>query len=344
VLDKIPSVETGLREALLRKINNKTKPAGSLGVLEKLAEKIGLIQQTLTPELVAPHIVVFAGDHGIAQEGVSAFPPEVTYQMVLNFLNGGAAINVFCTQNGIDLSVVDAGVNGDFEQNGSLLDYKIAPGTKSFLSDPAMTMEQCRQALRSGEKLVNTLQQQGTNIAGFGEMGIGNTSSASMLMSIFCGLPLEECVGSGTGLTDQQIQHKLSVLQKAMSFHDLEKDDPIQVLATFGGFEMAMMTGAMLAAATRRMIILVDGFIATAAFLAAFEMDKDVLDYAVFSHESAEQGHKKMLRYLNAEGLLKLDLRLGEGTGCALVWPLVQSAVAFLNDMASFESAGVSNR
>ena len=340
---KIPGLDTGLEEALRQKINTKTKPLGSLGALESLALQIGLIQNTLTPELKAPHIIVFAGDHGIAGEGVSAFPKEVTYQMVLNFLSGGAAINVFCKQHGIGLSIVDAGVDGDLEPSPGLLDRKIARGTQNILTGPAMTGEQCQQALQVGEQLVGDLQNQHTNIVGFGEMGIGNTSSASLLMSVFCDLPIEECVGTGTGLSEEQLHHKRKILQQALSTHKVENQGPLSVLATFGGFEIAMMTGAMLAAARRKMIVLVDGFIATSAFLAAFKMDPTVLSYAVFSHESAEQGHKKMLRYLEARGLLQLDLRLGEGSGCAVAYPIVQSAVEFLNNMASFASAGVSH-
>ncbi len=343
LLSKIPRVDQGLKEALLQKINQKTKPLGSLGILESVALQVGLIQGTLDPALKEPHIIVFAADHGIAREGVSAFPREVTYQMVLNFLSGGAAINVFCKQNNIGLSIVDAGVDADFESQAALLDHKIARGTQNLLKGPAMTVEQCEQALQTGGQLVEELQEKQTNIVGFGEMGIGNTSSASLLMSRYCDLPLKDCVGKGTGLTQEQLQHKIKVLQEALSSNAVQNTDPIQVLATFGGFEIAMMTGAMLAAARLKMVILVDGFIATAACLAAFKIDPGVLDYAIFSHESAEQGHKKMLRYLGVRGLLQLDLRLGEGSGCAVAYPIVRSAVDFLNHMASFTSAGVSN-
>lgn len=332
----------GLSDVLTAAIDNKTKPIGALGLLESTAHKIGMIQNTTAPELTKPHLVVFAGDHGIAKDGVSAYPQEVTYQMVLNFLNGGAAINVFCAQHNINLSVVDAGVVGDFDAHDKLLQEKVAHGTRSYLSEKAMTLEQCEMALAKGKNIVARIIKEGTNVIGFGEMGIGNTSAASILMSIFCELDIADCVGRGTGVNDEQFDHKVSILASAIKYHQVEKQSPMEVLSTFAGFEMVMMAGAMLSAAENKALIMVDGFIATAAFLAAYEIDKNILDYAVFCHQSDEQGHGKMLKYLNAEPLLKMNLRLGEGTGCALAYPLIESAVRFLNDMASFESAGVS--
>ncbi|TRX55529.1 nicotinate-nucleotide--dimethylbenzimidazole phosphoribosyltransferase [Fulvivirga sp. M361] len=342
--EKILPPDLGLEQALQNKIDQKTKPLGALGNLEALALKIGLIQQTLTPELKAPHLLVFAADHGVALDGVSAFPQEVTYQMVMNFLGGGAAINVFCRQNGLGLTIVDAGVKGDFEGHNKPADFKIAHGTQNFVETAAMTAEQCSTALEHGREIVKDLFEKGSNVIGFGEMGIGNTSSASLLMSVFCDLPLTECVGRGTGLTDTQLQHKQERLTRALEFHQLDRSDPLKVMEAFGGFEIVMMAGSMLAAAERKMIVLVDGFIASAALLAAYQLNKNILQYAVFCHESAEQGHQKILKYLGGKALLKLDLRLGEGTGCALAYPLLQSAVQFLNDMASFESAGVSEK
>ena len=342
-IDKIKPVNEGLRPALVDKINNKTKPLGALGVLETLAVQLGLIQQSLDPVLSAPKLLVFAGDHGISSEGVSAYPQEVTYQMVLNFLQGGAAINVFCAQHGIELSVIDAGVNGQFLENSGVINKKIGLGTQNFAQTEAMTLEQCNCALLAGRDLV--LAEKSTNIFGFGEMGIGNTSSASVLMSLFCDLPVEQCVGKGTGLDSKMLENKISVLQAAIDKHqDIDRSNVMQVLSTFGGFEIIMMAGAMLAAAEQGKAIIIDGFIATAAFLSAYKIDPNILGYAIFSHQSDEQGHGKMLDFLGVRPLLKLDLRLGEGTGCALVFPLIQSAINFLNEMASFESAGVSNK
>lgn len=330
-----------LRDALQQKIDLKTKPQGSLGQLEEIALQVGFIQQTLTPTLSKPHIVVFAGDHGITAEGVSPFPQEVTYQMVFNFLQGGAAINVFSKQHDIALKVVDAGVNYDFESTSNLIHAKIGYGTKNFLYEPAMTNNECQQALKKGEQIVEELHLEGCNVIGFGEMGIGNTSAAAVLMSILTGLSIEECVGAGTGLDQEGIQHKIDVLKKSIHQHTIPKS-PLDILALFGGYEIAMMTGAFLKAATLDMTILVDGFIVTAALLVAARHQPSVVDNCIFTHTSNEKGHQKMLDSLDAKPVLDMSMRLGEGTGVAVAYPLIQSAVCFLNEMASFESAGVS--
>ena len=332
-----------LEEQLEHKINTKTKPLGALGLLEELALKIGKIQQTLSPELKNPHILVFAGDHGIAREGVSAYPQEVTYQMVMNFLSGGAAINVFCRQHNIALQVVDAGVNYDFAPHPLLIDQKIAKGTKSFWHEPAMSSQECEKALQLGAQLVDKIHAKGCNVIGFGEMGIGNTAAASAIMSKILGLPLHECVGRGTGVNDEQLKRKFSIIQASLDKHT-NAQQALTTLQTFGGFEIAQMAGAMLRAAELKMLLLVDGFIASAAFLFTQCLVPNMNDYAVMCHQSDEQGHRRMIEFINLEPVLKLSLRLGEGTGCALAYPLLLSAVAFLNEMASFESAGVSNK
>ncbi len=327
---------------LQHKIDFKTKPLGSLGILEKIALQLGQVQNTLYPKLNNPTIVVFAADHGIAKNGVSAYPQEVTFQMVMNFLQGGAAINVFCKQNEIDLKVVDAGVNFDFEAGSNLVHAKIAKGTKSFLNEKAMTDAQLQQCFEKGEDIATTLYESDCNIVGFGEMGIGNTSSATMLMSYLCNLPIEKCVGRGTGLNDTQFDNKIDILKKAQAFHG-HIEHPKEVLQTFGGFEIAQICGAMLSAFEKNMLILVDGFIASNAFLVAFKLNPAILKNAVFCHLSDEFGHRNLLNYFNCEPLLKLNMRLGEGTGCAVAFPIIKSAETFLNNMASFESAGVSN-
>ncbi len=328
---------------LQHKIDFKTKPIGALGMLEKLALQIGSIQNTLSPTLKNPTIVVFAADHGIAKEGVSAYPQEVTFQMVINFLNGGAAINVFCKQNNLNLKIVDAGVNFDFEENKNLINSKIDKGTKSFLKDKAMTKNQLQQCFDKGKEVVNMITNEECNVIGFGEMGIGNTSSATMLMSYLCKLPIEKCVGRGTGLNDIQLENKISILKQAKSFHG-NIDNTKEILQTFGGFEIAQMCSAMLTAFENNMIILVDGFIASSAFLVAYKLNPAIIKNAIFCHLSDEFGHQNLLNYLNAEPLLKLNMRLGEGTGCAVAYPIIESAIAFLNNMASFESAGVSHK
>ena len=325
-------------------IDNKTKPLGSLGHLENVALQIGLIQQSLVPRLFRPVILVFAGDHGIVEEGVSPFPQAVTQQMVHNFLAGGAGINVFARQNGIALRVVDAGVNHVFGPLPDLIIAKVGMGTASFAKTQAMSVTQCKQALQRGAALARGEIDAGSNVIGFGEMGIGNTSSAAALMSVLCDLPLVQCVGRGAGHDDNGVRRKLATLDAAISFHQCTRDDPMQVLATFGGFEIAMMAGAMLGAAEKKTVLLIDGFIATAALLVASRIAPEILGYCIFSHCSDESGHALLLRNLKAEPVLNLGLRLGEGTGAALAYPLVQASVNFLNEMASFQSAKVSTR
>ena len=340
---QIKKVSTEISAEIQHKIDFKTKPTGALGMLEKLALQIALIQQNPSPTLLNPHLVVFAADHGLAREGVSKYPPEVTYQMVLNFVAGGAAINVFAKQNGFNLQVVDAGVMGDFPPTLPIIHQKVAQGTKSSLHESAMTLSEVEKCIELGAKVVQDISDKGCNIIGFGEMGIGNTSAASLLMSKICDIPLVDCVGRGTGVDDEGLKHKISILVNVLNKHQ-EEESTLQTLANLGGFEIAQMAGAMLQAAQNQMIILVDGFIATSAFLVARALEPNVLDYAIFCHQSDESGHKRMLEYLNVEAILKLNLRLGEGTGCALSYPIIQSAVNFLNEMASFESAGVSNQ
>lgn len=338
---QIEPLTTDLLADLQHTIDQKTKPLGALGRLEQLALRIGQIQDTLTPSLNNPTVLVFAADHGITAEGVSAYPQEVTQQMVLNFLAGSAAINVFARQHNLKLYVVDAGVNGKLPEHPQLLDRKVASGTRNFRYEPAMTTGQCEQAIARGSEIVRQMWDSGCNTIIFGEMGIGNTSSATVLLSLLGNLPIEECVGRGAGLDDVGLTNKKQVLSKAIRLHAIEPE-PFTTLTTFGGFEIAMMCGAFLQAAAERLIILVDGFIVTSALLVASCMYPAVLDYCIFGHLSEEPGHRKMLELLNADPLLHLDMRLGEGTGAALAYSLVESAVRFLNEMASFESAGVS--
>ncbi len=333
-----PTADADLTQALDHAINGKTKPLGSLGALESLTRQLGLIQQTTQPELRQPTVLVFAGDHGVTQAGVSAYPQDVTWQMVKNFLGGGAAINVFARQHQIDLQIVDAGVNFDFEGCPGLLDRKVAMGTHNFLHQPAMSDQECVLAMRHGMELVTECAG---NVIGFGEMGIGNTSSAAAIMHALTDLDVDLCVGAGTGLSPEGIQHKASVIRAATEHHG-QPTDPLVVLATFGGFEVAMMAGAMLQAAAQRRVLLIDGFIATSALMVAQRLQPSILDYCVFCHCSDESGHRLMLEHLGVSALLQFGLRLGEGTGCALAWPLLQSATAFLREMSTFQSAHVS--
>lgn len=333
-----PTADPALSDALDAAINNKTKPLGSLGQLEVLAKQLGLIQKSTRPVVSKPAILVFAGDHGVVAEGVSAYPQSVTWQMVENFLANGAAINVFARQNGCELHVVDAGVNHDFGRRAGLISRKVGYGTRNFAVQPAMTREECSTAMRHGMDLIGALKG---NVVGFGEMGIGNTSAAAALMHKLTAVPVASCVGAGAGLSEDGIAHKRDVIDRAVRLH-AHAEDPLEVLAAFGGFEIAMMAGAMLAAAERGMVLLIDGFIVTSALLVAARLQPAILDYCVFSHCSDEQGHRQMLESLKVRPLLQLGMRLGEGSACALALPLLHSAVNFLNEMATFDSAQVS--
>ncbi|WP_374277340.1 nicotinate-nucleotide--dimethylbenzimidazole phosphoribosyltransferase [Azonexus sp.] len=339
---EIVAADRGLENALQNKVDRKTKPLGALGALERTAVKIGLVQQRLDPRLERPHMLVFAGDHGAAKAGVSAYPQDVTWQMVENFLAGGAAINVFARLNGLGLSVVDAGVAHDFGARPGLIDAKVGPGTANYLEEAAMSADQCALAMGRGAAVVRDLAAQGCTVVGFGEMGIGNTASASLITHCLTGVPLADCVGRGTGLDDAGLARKQALLEQAL--RRFSGSDPLAVLAQFGGFEIAAMAGAMLAAAEAKMVLLVDGFIVGAAALVAARLAPALPDYCVFCHCSAEPGHRAQLAALGGEPLLDLGLRLGEGTGAALAFPLVRAAVAFLDEMASFESAGVADK
>ncbi|UCV19166.1 nicotinate-nucleotide--dimethylbenzimidazole phosphoribosyltransferase [Ferribacterium limneticum] len=343
---KITAPDRAIENSLKNRVDRKTKPLGALGLLERTAIKIGLIQQRLDPEFGQPHLLVFAGDHGAAKAGVSAYPQDVTWQMVENFLAGGAAINVFARQNDLHLAIIDAGVAHDFGKRAGLIDAKIAAGTANYIEEPAMTVEQCAQAIARGAEISRNLAANGCNVVGFGEMGIGNTAAASLITHCLTGLPLAECIGRGTGLDDAGLTRKQALLEKALNRYRAAggNNDPLAVLAEFGGFEIAMMVGAMLGAAEAKMTLLIDGFIVGSAALTATRLAPALADYSVFCHRSAEAGHAAQLAALGAEPLLDLGLRLGEGTGAALAFPLVQAAVNFLNEMASFESAGVSDK
>lgn len=339
-----------LTDALQHTLNNKTKPLGSLGRLEDVALKIGQILGSTAPVLDQPQMVVFAGDHGLTARGISAFPSDVTWQMVENFLAGGAAVSVLAKQNGIALTVVDCGVKRDFlaglpegvTRPG--LQVRKAPGAEQGTADssvqPAMTVAQCEAALQHGVELVKGLPG---NALLLGEMGIGNTSAASLLLARLSGLDIAVCTGAGTGLDAPAVQRKTEVLRAVLARH-ADATAPLDALAALGGFEIATMVGAVLQAAHERRVIVVDGFIATSAVVVAHALQPLVLQRCVFAHRSGERGHEFMLQHLGQQGLLDLGLRLGEGSGAALAWPLLQSACTILRDMASFASAGVSEK
>ena len=342
--------DDALTQSLQHTLDNKTKPQGSLGRLETLALKIGQILGTDQPVLNAPQMVVFAGDHGLTARGVSAFPSDVTWQMVENFLAGGAAVSVLSKQNGIALTVVDCGVKHDFlaglpagATRPGLQVRKVAgaeAGTADSSAGPAMTAAQCAAALQQGMDLVKALPG---NALLLGEMGIGNTSAASLILARLAGLDIEVCTGAGTGLDAPAVQRKTAVLREVLQKH-ADAKAPLDVLAAMGGFEIATMVGAVMQAAAERRVIVVDGFIATSAVVVANALQPLVLQRCVFAHRSGERGHEFMLQHLGAHALLDLGLRLGEGSGAALAWPLLQSACTILREMASFASAGVSEK
>lgn len=337
---QIAPLKTELIPAIQNHIDQKTKPLGSLGQLEAIALQIALIQERPRLSIERPLMLVFAADHGIADEGVSIAPSSVTQQMVMNFLAGGAAINCFCRTNHLPLKVIDAGIKDEITPApAALINQRVAAGTRNFAHEPAMTAAQAQKALLFGQLLAEQEINSGSNLLAFGEMGIGNSSSAAAILAAISGAPVDQCVGMGTGINADQLAKKIALVEKALSrFSDRS---PLNILIEVGGFEIAQICGAMLAAAQVRKIILVDGFIVSAAALLATKINPAARDYMIFAHESDEAGHQLLLNLLNAQPLLNLGLRLGEGTGAALALPLIQSAVAFYNQMATFENAGV---
>ena len=343
----ITPTDKTLIPSIQEKIDNLNKPKGSLGRLESLALQVALIQQTLSPKLSHPCHILFGGDHGIEREGVSLSPREVTWQQMKNYDRGGGGVNVFCRQHGFKLRIVDVGVDYNFDHGAypHIIDRKVAHGTRNFLYEPAMSEAEWLKALEVGAEQVDACADEGCNIICFGEMGIGNTSPSSILMHLFEDIPLKQCVGCGSGLNSEGVRHKLGVLRRAVENSGFTPsnctEDASATIRYFVGFEMAAAIGGMLRAAERRLVILVDGFIMTACMLAASKIDKAVTDYAVYGHCGDEGGHRLMLDEMGANPLLNLGLRLGEGTGALVAYPIVQSAVAMLNEMDNFSHAEI---
>lgn len=336
----IEKPDENLRLSIIDKINNLTKPKGSLGRLEEIALQIALIQQTLTPALHKPQNIIFAADHGIVEEGVSLSPKEVTWQQLSNFLHGGAGVNFLCRQHGFELKIVDAGVDYDLPYEKGIIDMKVRRSTRNYLYEAAMTQEEMELCIERGAEVVRRCHEEGSNVLSFGEMGIGNTSSSSLWMTYFTGIPLEQCVGAGSGLNQQGIRHKYEVLKRSMENYNGD-GSATDIIRYFGGLEMVMAVGAMLQAAELKMLILVDGFIMTNCMLAAMQLCPAVKDYAIFGHCGDESGHKLILEYMQAKPLINLGLRLGEGTGAICAYPLVDSAVRMINEMDNFAHASI---
>lgn len=341
---EVPPLSHSLDDAIRHAIDTKTKPPGSLGVVEELALRIARVQRTLTPRLARCRLFIFAGDHGIANEGVSAYPQAVTREMVANFLAGGSAANVFANTNEVELHVVDAGVvNPPDAAPSALVSRRIGAGTRNFAMEPAMSGEQLEAALEAGRELGEHDPADGptAQAVALGEMGIANTSSASLIAHKIAGAPLDALVGPGTGLDGDGLARKREVLARAAA----RTATPLEARAAlreYGGFEIAMMAGAMIGAARAGKMVLVDGFLAGAAAIAALGIAPALSEYLVFAHRSAEPGHRVVLDTIGVRALLDLDMRLGEGTGALLAWPILKCAAAMLSDMATFESAGVS--
>lgn len=349
------SPDRSMQTAIQAKIDNLNKPKGSLGVLEELALQISLVQQTLTPTLTHPCHLLLGGDHGIEREGVSVSPREVTWQQMINFTRGGGGVNMFCRQHAFDLTLVDVGVDYDLSPYPAILDRKIARGTRNFLHEPAMSEEEFDRAIQVGSDLVDGCRDKGCNIVCIGEMGIGNTSPSSIWMSLFCNIPLDECIGAGAGLHDEGICHKRAVLTRAVENYRSDRNYSSYSgyrsyssyssyrapLRYFGGFEMIAAIGAMLRAAEQRMLVMVDGFIMTACALGATRLYPAAQDYMIFGHCGDESGHRRMLDAMGARPLLSLGLRLGEGTGALCAYPIIDSAVRMINEMNNFDNASI---
>lgn len=339
MLFSIPALDKTAASAIQQRINLKTKPAGALGILETLALQLALIQNKSHLSLNKPVLLIFAADHGINAHGVSIAPSAVTQQMVLNFLAGGAAANCFCRSNGIELAVVDAGVLSPLPDAVGLIQQSLGQGTADFSQGAAMTLAQVEAGLALGRQSATQQILAGCDLLLLGEMGIANTSSAAALLAAITDLPIETCVGRGTGISDEQFELKLALIKQALQ-RPYSKD-PLCILAEFGGFEIVQLCGAMLGAAALQKPVLIDGFIVSVAALLACRIAPHCRDYLIFAHQGAEAGHKAVLQALDATALLDLALRLGEGTGAALAVPLLKAAISFYNDMASFSDAGV---
>ena len=343
-LSAIKPLDKKMMERAAKKHDSLTKPPGSLGVLEAQGIRLAAIQETLTPRLSGKTAVVFAADHGITDEGVSAYPKVVTQQMVLNFLKGGAAINALCKTHATNLYVADMGVAAEFPDHPYLLKHKLGLGSANMLTMPALTSKQVQQALDVGIDLAHRFSEAGSNCLIGGDMGIGNTTSATLLTAVFTSAPVDKVTGRGTGLDDKGLERKTEVIKKVLAKHQPNPTEPLEVLALIGGLEIAALTGFYLGAAAKRCAIILDGFIVTAAVLVAHALKPEVSDYMFASHASQEPGHRLQLETLGLSPLFDFGMRLGEGTGAVIASSILDSACAVLSDMASFAEAGVSGK
>lgn len=344
-LKRIDPVDLGLEARIQQKLDNLTKPAGSLGRLEDIAKQYCLIRKTLTPCIERKVIFTLAGDHGVTEEGISAYPQDVTHQMLLNFMNGGAGINVLAGHVGAEVVIADMGVNSNRPiQDDRIRNLKINNGTKNIVKGPAMSSLEAEKSILSGISLVEGELGKGLDIIGTGDMGIGNTTSSSAIVSVITGEEVEKVTGRGTGINDDMLYKKIQIIKKAIELNKPDREDPVDILAKVGGYEIGGIAGIIIAGAANSIPVVIDGFISGAAALIAYELVPGIKDYLIASHSSVEQGHKIVFEYLQIDPLLDLKLRLGEGTGAALGMTVVEGAVKVLNEMATFKQAGVSQK
>ncbi len=342
LIKTIKPIDRAIEDKIQNKLDNLTKPRGSLGRLEELAKHYALVFNTLNPPVPKKVVLVFAGDHGVSDEGVSAFPKEVTHQMVLNFLAGGAGINVLARHVGADVRVIDIGVDHDFRSLPGLIHKKIARGTKNMAKEPAMSREEAIKAILAGADVaLEAIQRDGCTMLATGEMGIANTTPASAVTAVFCSKPASYVTGKGTGIGDAAFKKKVEVIERAIAINEPDVSDPLDVLSKLGGFEIAGICGMVLAAAASKCLVVIDGFISSAGALTAYCLCPEVKDYIVAAHRSVECGHKVQLDFMGLRPLLDLDLRLGEGTGAVLAMSLVEAGYKVLTEMATFEDANV---
>lgn len=344
ILSKIEKIDYSLAKKTQDRLNNLTKPQGSLGRLEELAKQIVEITQNENPSLKNKVIFTMAGDHGVVEERVSAYPKEVTSQMVYNFLKGGAGINVLARHVGARVIIVDMGVACDLEPHPDLVIKKINYGTKNMARGPAMSREEAIKSIENGIEIFEEELNKGIDIVGTGDMGIGNTTPSSAITSVITGKPVEEVTGRGTGIDDETLSNKIEIIKKAIGVNKPNAKDAIDILSKVGGFEIGGLAGIILASASKKVPVVIDGFISGAAALIAYKLEPKVKDYMIASHCSVERGHRLILEYIGLKPLLDLDMRLGEGTGAALGMSIVEASIKILTEMATFQSAAVSEK
>lgn len=341
-LSSIKPLNLSFYEKAQRRLDNLTKPKGSLGRLEEFARRIVAITENLNPLIGKKVIFTFAGDHGVAEEGVSAYPKEVTPQMVFNFLRGGAGINVLARHAGVEVVVVDIGVDYEFGRLDGLVRMKVVRGTRNIRKGPAMTRDEAIKCIEIGIDLADEFWRKGYHIFGTGDMGIANTTPSSAIIAVFSGRPVVEVTGRGTGIDDGAFKNKVKVIEDAIRINNPDPKDPLDVLAKVGGAEIGGIAGLILGSASHRIPIVIDGFISTAGALIAYELESKVRDYMFSAHNSVERGHRVMLERIGLRPFFDLDLRLGEGTGSALGISLIEAGVKIYREMATFGEAGVS--